>query len=86
MILIDMPATSTRSTSARDWIGDPALGGALRHRNAAAYFPRVRHRRPAAGQPRSAASPTLASIAGLYARTDARARGLEGAGRDRGRP
>ena len=78
MILIDMPATVDDFDSARDWIGDPALGGVLRHRNAATYFPRVRLADPLQGN-RLRSFANAGVVAGLYARTDARA----GSGRRR---
>ena len=71
MILIDMPATVDDFDGARDWIGDPALGGALRHRNAATYFPRVRLADPLQGN-RLRSFANAGVVAGLYARTDAR--------------
>jgi len=71
MILIDMPATVDDFDGARNWIGDPALGGALRHRNAATYFPRVRLADPLQGN-RLRSFANAGVVAGLYARTDAR--------------
>ena len=68
MILIDLPATVDTFDDARDWINDPANTG-LRHRNAAAYFPRVRLADPLQNN-RLRTYVNSGVIAGLYARID----------------
>jgi phage tail sheath protein FI len=73
MILIDLDAGIDSLDEARDWINDPANSG-LKHRNAVAYFPRVRIADPLQGNRlRSFANAGL--MAGLYSRTD-RERGV----------
>jgi len=69
MVLIDLPATVDTFDDARDWINDPANAG-LRHRNAAAYFPRVRLADPLQNN-RLRTFANSGVIAGLYARIDA---------------
>ncbi len=66
-LIIDIPKDKNNLQDARDWLDDNAL---LRHRNAAAYFPRPRipdslnnYRLKSVG--------ASGTIAGLYARTDA---------------
>ena len=73
MILIDIDPGIDALDEARDWINDPANSG-LKHRNAVAYFPRVRIADPLQGN-RLRSFANSGVIAGLYARTDA-ARGV----------
>jgi phage tail sheath protein FI len=69
MILIDIDKNLNTLDEARGWINDPANSG-LKHRNAVAYFPRVRLADPLQnGRLRTFANSGL--MAGLYARTDA---------------
>ena len=69
MVLIDPDAAVNTLDEARDWINDPANSG-LKHRNAAAYFPRVRLADPLQNN-RLRSFPASGLIAGLWARTDA---------------
>ncbi|MGY3149390.1 phage tail sheath protein FI [Bradyrhizobium sp. USDA 3397] len=71
MLIIDPPSTIDTFLEAKNWI---ASVGTLRHRNAAAYFPRVRAPDPLSGN-RLRSFANSGMIAGLYARTDA-ARGV----------
>lgn len=66
-LVIDIPAAVDTLVRMQTWI---AQNDALRHRNAAVYFPRTRIAdRLADGRPRSIGA--SGTIAGLYARTDA---------------
>lgn len=68
-LLIDTPPGIMDQSHAQDWVNAIAAAG-LRHRNAAAYFPRVRIPDPNNdGRPRDIGA--CGSVAGLYARTDA---------------
>ena len=69
MVLVDPDAGVNTLDEARDWINDPANSG-LKHRNAAAYFPRVRLADPLQNN-RLRSFPASGLIAGLWARTDA---------------
>ena len=72
-LLIDTPPDVTTQDHARNWLNAVAAGG-LRHRNAAAYFPRNRIPDPKDGgrlRPIGAGG----TVAGIYARTDG-ARGV----------
>lgn len=66
-LIIDIPETTNNLQDARDWLDDNAL---LRHRNAAAYFPRPRIPDPL-NDYRLKSVGASGTIAGLYARTDA---------------
>lgn len=71
--LIDVAPNVASLDAAMTWLGEITTAG-LRHRNAAAYFPRVRIPDPLnGGRLRSVAS--SGTVAGVYARTDA-ARGV----------
>jgi hypothetical protein len=66
-LLVDLPADVDAVQDARDWLEENAT---LRHRNAAAYFPRPRIPDPLNGfRLRNVAA--SGTIAGLFARTDA---------------
>lgn len=69
--ILDLPGTVDTVEEARAWL---AANGSLRHRNAAAYFPRLRMADPLQDN-RIRAFPNSGAIAGLYAQTDA-ARGV----------
>jgi len=65
-VLLDLPATIDTLDEATDWLN---ANGGLRHRNAAAYFPRARFADPLqSNRVRSFAN--SGAVAGLYARTD----------------
>lgn len=66
-VLIDLPATIDTLEEARNWL---SANGSLRHRNAAAYFPRIRAADALLGN-RVRSFANGGAIAGLYARTDA---------------
>lgn len=66
-LLIDIARDVNNLQDARDWLEDNAL---LRHRNAAAYFPRPRIPDPLNGY-RMKSVGASGTVAGLYARTDA---------------
>ncbi|HEX5757585.1 MAG TPA: phage tail sheath subtilisin-like domain-containing protein [Thermoanaerobaculia bacterium] len=68
-LLIDVPETVRDAAAMAVWIGE---NEALRHRNAAAYFPRLRVADDS-GRPRKVAA--SGALAGLYARSDV-ARGV----------
>lgn len=71
MLVIDVPEATDTLQDAQDWI---TANSALRHRNAAVYFPRVRVPDPLnANRPRTVGAG--GTVAGLWARTDA-ARGV----------
>jgi hypothetical protein len=70
-LLVDLPENVNSLEEARTWLDD---NGSLRHRNAAAYFPRVRIPDPLNEFRLRPISPS-GTIAGLYARTDG-ARGV----------
>ncbi|MGF6227963.1 phage tail sheath protein FI [Inquilinus ginsengisoli] len=65
--IIDLPAATDTLDEARAWLN---ANGALRHRNAAAYFPRVRMADSLENN-RVRSFPNSGAMAGLYARTDA---------------
>ncbi|MBU8540406.1 phage tail sheath C-terminal domain-containing protein [Falsiroseomonas tokyonensis] len=65
MLLVDLPGAVTNATQVRDWV---AAHAALRHPNAAAYFPRLLVPDAQGGARSLAAS---GAIAGLLARMDA---------------
>lgn len=67
-LLIDPPPDVDTIDDALGWIGDLAAAG-LRHRNAAAYFPRLRIADPLDGKRLRSVGPSGA-VAGIYARTD----------------
>lgn len=69
MILIDLAPTVDNLEDARDWLNDPA-NSSLTHRNAVAYFPRVRLADPLQNN-RLRSFPNSGLMAGLWARTDA---------------
>lgn len=73
MLLIDIDASEDTLEEARLWINAPE-SSSLKHRNAVAYFPRVRLADPLQGG-RLRTFPNSGLIAGLWARTDA-ARGV----------
>ena len=73
------PAPRDDVAEIKGWLDQNAT---LRHRNAALYFPRPQIPDPVNGF-RLRTVPPSGTIAGLYARTDADARRLEGAGRHR---
>jgi phage tail sheath protein FI len=73
MILIDIDGDVNTLEEAREWINDPANSG-LKHRNAVAYFPRVRLADPLQNN-RLHPFANSGLMAGLWARTDA-ARGV----------
>lgn len=64
--LLDLPATVDTLDEARGWLN---ANGQLRHRNAAAYFPRVLFADPLQNN-RVRPFPNSGAIAGIYARTD----------------
>ena len=66
MFIVDMPDTVDTLVEARTWLGQ---NGALRHRNAAVYFPRVRAADPLDGN-RVRSFANSGAIAGLYSRID----------------
>lgn len=66
-MIIDIPETTNNLEDARDWLEDNAL---LRHRNTAAYFPRLRIPDPL-NDYRLRSVGASGTIAGVYARTDA---------------
>lgn len=69
-MIIDAPTSVATFADAVTWIANPAGGAALRSRNAALYFPRLRAPDPL----RSGVVQTFAAagaLAGVYARTDA---------------
>ncbi|MGF1641713.1 MAG: phage tail sheath family protein [Rhodospirillales bacterium] len=65
-MLVDLPDTIDTLPEAQAWL---AGNGALRHRNVAAYFPRIRAADPLQNN-RIRAFPNCGAVAGLYARTD----------------
>ncbi|WP_380874683.1 hypothetical protein ACFB49_00610 [Sphingomonas sp. DBB INV C78] len=65
-VLLDLPATVDTLEEARTWL---TANGSLRHRNAAAYFPRGRFADPLQGN-RIRSFANSGAVAGLYARTD----------------
>lgn len=67
-LLIDLPETVDTVVDAQGWL---TANAALRSRNAAAYFPRLRAEDPLTGST-VRSFPNSGAIAGLYARTDAR--------------
>ena len=67
-VIMDMPANVGTFDEARTWLSQPATGS-LRHRNVAAYFPRIRAADPLQGN-RLRTFPNSGAMAGLYARTD----------------
>lgn len=69
--ILDLPATVDTLEEARAWL---TANGGLRHRNAAAYFPRVRMADPLQAN-RLRAFANSGAVAGLFARTDG-ARGV----------
>lgn len=73
MILIDIDPNVNTLDEARDWIND-GQNSSLKHRNAVAYFPRVRLADPLQNN-RLRTFANAGLMAGLYARTDA-ARGI----------
>ena len=66
-VLLDLPDTIDTLPEATAWLG---ANGALRHRNAATYFPRIRMA-DSLQQNRVRAFSNSGAVAGLYARTDA---------------
>jgi phage tail sheath protein FI len=70
-VILDLPSTVDTLDEARTWLSSH---GTLRHKNAAAYFPRVRAADPLQ-QNRLRPFPNSGAMAGLYARTDG-ARGV----------
>ena len=66
-ILMDLPPDVNDMQGARDWLEDKAT---LRHKNAAAYFPRLRIPDPLRNYRLLNVGPS-GTIAGLFARTDA---------------
>ena len=72
-IVLDLPSTVGTLEAARNWLQQPATAG-LAHRNAAAYFPRIRAADPLQDN-RLRSFPNSGVTAGLYARTDG-ARGV----------
>lgn len=71
MLLVDIPETTDTLQDAQDWM---TANSALRHRNAAVYFPRLRMPDPLNGNRPRAVGPS-GTVAGLWARTDG-ARGV----------
>jgi phage tail sheath protein FI len=70
-IIVDLPPDVNDMQKARDWLEDKAT---LRHKNAAAYFPRLRIPDPLKNY-RLLSVGASGTVAGLFARTDA-ARGV----------
>jgi phage tail sheath protein FI len=70
-VILDLPQTIDTLDEARTWL---ASSGTLRHKNAAAYFPRIRAADPLQ-QNRLRSFANSGAMAGLYARTDG-ARGV----------
>jgi uncharacterized protein len=66
-VLLDLPAHVDTLPEAEAWL---VANGALRHRNAAAYFPRARFADPLQNN-RVRSFANSGAVAGLYARTDA---------------
>lgn len=66
-LIIDIPEATNNLQDARDWLDDNAI---LRHRNAAAYFPRPRIPDPLNNY-RLKSVGASGTVAGIYARTDA---------------
>jgi phage tail sheath protein FI len=64
--ILDLPATVDTVEEGRAWL---TANGALRHRNAAAYFPRVRMADPLLNN-RVRSFANSGAVAGIYARTD----------------
>ena len=69
MIIIDIDPNVNTLEEARDWIND-SQNSSLKHRNAVAYFPRVRLADPLQNN-RLRTFANAGLMAGLYARTDA---------------
>ena len=67
-VLIDPAPDVDTPDDASGWINDLATAG-MRHRNAAAYFPRIRIADPLDGNRLRSVAPSGA-VAGIYARTD----------------
>ena len=65
-LIIDLPRTADTLEDAKAWLG---ANGSLRHKNAAAYFPRFLSADPLQNF-RVRAFPASGAVAGLYARTD----------------
>ncbi len=65
-LIIDLPGTTDNLEDAKVWLG---ANGSLRHKNAAAYFPRFLAPDPLQNF-RVRAFPASGAVAGLYARTD----------------
>ena len=65
-LIIDLPRTTENLEEAKVWLG---ANGSLRHKNAAAYFPRFLSADPLQNF-RIRAFPASGAVAGLYARTD----------------
>jgi len=65
-LIIDLPRTTDNLEDAKAWLG---ANGSLRHKNAAAYFPRFFSTDPLQNF-RIRAFPASGAVAGLYARTD----------------
>jgi hypothetical protein len=70
-VVLDLPAETDTPAEAQAWLN---ANGTLRHRNAAAYFPRLRAADPLQ-QNRIRSFANSGAVAGLYARTD-RTRGV----------
>lgn len=68
MMIVDIPENIDTKDKAVEWLKKPEIS-TLRHRNAAAYFPRIRASDPAQDY-RLRAFPPCGAIAGLFSSTD----------------